>query len=277
MIKALVNGKPDAVISIHDRGFQFGDGVFETIAVQSGKLLCREEHFARLETGCRRLSITCPDRNLLQREANRLCESLASAVLKVVITRGTGGRGYQPPENISANRILSVHDRPIYPPSYYQAGINTCICRRRIHHHPDTAGIKHLNRLEQVLLRREVAATPYPEGVVLDPHDNVIEGTMSNLFMVKDGKFTTPDLSRCGIAGIIRKSVIELNEAAGAATSIRTIKPEELFEADEVFYCNSLIGVWPVRRLGDKVFDSIDASLEIMGKLMTGNRIAAVW
>ncbi len=275
MIDALVNGEPGDAISIHDRGLQFGDGVFETIAVQSGKLLCREAHFARLETGCRHLSIVCPDRNLLEREADRLCDSIASAVLKIIITRGTGGRGYQPPENISANRILSVHDWPIYPPAYYRQGIDSYICRRRIGHHPDFAGIKHLNRLEQVLLRREVAATPYPEGVVSDPYGNVIEGSMSNLFMVKNGKLITPDLSRCGVEGVIRKSIIELNESAGSETDIRAITREELFEADEVFYCNSLIGVWPVRRIGDKTFNSIDVSLELMRELTSDNRIAA--
>ncbi len=274
MIDVLVNGQPGDVISIHDRGLQFGDGVFETIAVKSGELLCRKAHFDRLEAGCRHLSIVCPDRSLLEHEATRLCGSLASAVLKIVITRGTGGRGYQPPEHISSNRILTVHKRPVYPAAYYRDGINSYICSRRITHHPDLAGIKHLNRLEQVLLRHEVAATPCPEGVVLDPYDNVIEGSMSNLFMVKNGKLITPDLSRCGIAGVIRKSIIELNDDAGGKPDIREIKLNELYKVDEVFYCNSLIGIWPVRSIGNKVFSSIDITLEIMRKLITDNLIA---
>ena len=276
MIDVLVNGKPGDVISVQDRGLQFGDGVFETIAVKSGELLCLKAHFDRLEAGCRHLSIVCPDRSLLEREASRLCESRDSAVLKVVVTRGTGGRGFQPPENISANRILTVYDRPAYPLTYYHDGIESYVCRRRITHHPDLAGIKHLNRLEQVLLRHEIAATPYPEGVVLDPYDNVIEGSMSNLFMVKKGKLITPDLSRCGIAGVIRNSIIEMNDIAGGETSIREIKPEELYAADEVFYCNSLIGIWPVRRIDHRVFNNINISLEIMRRLMTDNLIAAI-
>ena len=276
MIDTLVNGIPGDAISVHDRGLQFGDGVFETIAVQSGKLLCREAHFSRLETGCRRLSIACPSGSLLEREADRLCEPLTSAVLKIIVTRGTGGRGYQPPENISANRILSVHDQPVYPAAYYREGIESYVCGRRVDHTPDLAGIKHLNRLEQIILRREVAATPYPEGAVLDRYDNVVEGSMSNIFMVKDDKLITPDLSRCGIAGVIRQSIIELDKAAGRETEIRTIACEELFEADEVFYCNSVIGVWPVRRIENKVFSSIDAGLEIMRKLMTDNRIFSI-
>ena len=276
MIDALVNGEPGDVISIHDRGLQFGDGVFETIAIQSGELLCREAHFARLEAGCRHLSIRCPDRNLLENEANQLCQSLASAVLKIIVTRGTAGRGYQPLENASGNRILTVHDRPDYPMEYYRYGINSYICRRRIAHNPEFAGLKHLNRLEQVLLRREIDGTPYPEGAALDTDDNVIEGSMSNLFMIKNGTLITPDLSRCGVEGVIRKSIMEMNEIAGNETIVRAIKPEELFSADEVFYCNSLIGIWPVRSIDNKIFDGSDITLEIMRKLATENRIVAV-
>ena len=275
MTDALVNGEPGSVISIHDRGLQFGDGVFETIAVQSGEMLCREAHFARLEAGCRHLSIACPDRNLLEHEAYRLCRSREAAVLKITVTRGTGGRGYGPPENISPNRIVTVHERPSYPAAYYREGIRSCICSRRLTHQPGLAGIKHLNRLEQVLLRAEVTAARCPEGVALDLHGNGIEGSMSNLFMVKDGKLLTPDLSRCGIEGVIRKSVIAQNEAAGIETAIREIKPEELYGADEVFYCNSVIGIWPVRSIGDKVFKSIDTALEIMRQLTNDNIIAA--
>ena len=273
---ALVNGEPGGVISIHDRGLQFGDGVFETVAVQSGEPLCREAHFARLEAGCRHLSMACPDRNLLEHEALQLCRAHEAAVLKIVVTRGTGGRGYGLPEEITPNRIMTLHERPDYPAVYYREGIPSYICARRLAHQPDLAGIKHLNRLEQVLLRAEITSTSCPEGVALDPHGNVIEGSMSNLFMVKNGKLFTPDLSRCGVEGVIRKSIIERYEAAGIKTGIREIKPEELYEADEVFYCNSVIGVWPVRCIGNKVFNGIDTALEIMKKLTSENVIASI-
>ena len=274
MIDALVNGEPGGVISIHDRGLQFGDGVFETLAVRSGEPLCREAHFARLEAGCRHLSMACPDRDLLEHEALRLCRARDAAVLKIVVTRGAGGRGYGLPEGIAPNRIMTIHERPDYPAAYYREGITSYICARRLAHQPGLAGIKHLNRLEQVLLRAEIASTPHPEGVALDPCGNVIEGSMSNLFMVKNGKLFTPDLSRCGVEGVVRQSIIERDRAAGNQTGIREIKPEELYEADEVFYCNSVIGVWPVRRIGDKVFDGIDTALEIMRKLTSDNVIA---
>lgn len=268
----LVNGEPGRLISIHDRGLQFGDGVFETIAVQEGEPLCREAHLARLEEGCRRLSIACPDRNLLEHEINELCGPLESAVLKIIITRGTGGRGYQAPEKIAPSRILAIHDRPDYPSEYYREGIPSYVCSRRLAHHPDLAGIKHLNRLEQVLLSHEVAAAPCPEGIVLDPGGNVIEGSRSNLFMVKDGELITPDLSRCGVAGVIRESIIRQHRDEGIETDVRDITLEEVYEADEVFYCNSVIGVWPVRSIGNKKY-GIDAGLEIMRKLVSENLV----
>ncbi len=276
MIGALVNGEPGSVISIHDRGLQFADGVFETIAVQSGEMLCGDAHFARLEKGCRHLSIACPDRGLLEREARLLSRSQASAVLKIVITRGAGGRGYAPSDNISPNRIITLHERPAYPASYYRAGIPSFICSRRVAHQPDLAGIKHLGRLEQVLLRAEVANTSCPEGVALDLDGNVIEGSMSNLFMVKNGRFVTPDLSRCGIEGVIRNTIIDYNNAAGIETAIREIKPEDLYDADEVFYCNSVIGIWPVSRINTKMFDNIDTALTLIKNLTADKVIATV-
>lgn len=271
----LVNGKRRDVISVHDRGFQFGDGIFETVAVQDGELLCWKEHFERLETGCRRLSIQCPAQDLLKNEARRLCQPVDLAVLKIIVTRGTGGRGYRPGKHVSGNRVLAIHDWPGYPPEYSRNGIHSCICHRRIARSPELAGIKHLNRLEQVLLRQEIAATPYPEGVALDLFDNVVEGAMSNLFIIKNGILITPDLSLCGVEGVIRRLIIAMNRAAGNETVIREIKLEELLAADEIFYCNSLIGIWPVTRIGNKTFDSSKLTMEIMKKLAEDNRIVA--
>lgn len=276
MTEALVNGLPGSLVSVHDRGLQFGDGLFETIAVQAGTPLCLEAHLQRLEAGCKRLHIACPERTLLAREASRLCAAAQSGVLKIIVTRGTGGRGYQAPDTIAANRILTLHERPVYPQSFYREGIATFVCRRHLGDVPELAGLKHLNRLEQVLLRREVAATPYPEGVVTDRRGNVVEGTMSNLFMLKRGKLLTPDLSRAGVAGVVRGAIIQHCEAAGITTGVRAIKPEELYQADEVFYCNSVIGIWPVRSIGATVFDGIGKTLEIMRKLTDNNIIAGI-
>lgn len=252
MIDALVNGAPGAAVSLEDRGLQFGDGVFETVAVQDGEPLRLEAHLERLAAGCRRLFIPAPGRQALRAEARRLCRERVRAVLKIIVTRGGGGRGYAPAEDAVATRALILHDWPDYPAAYARDGVDTYICRQRLAHNPGLAGVKHLNRLEQVLLRREIAAAHYPEGLALDPLGNVIEGSHANLFMVKDKALVTPDLSRCGVAGVTRAAILDLSAAAGEKTSVRDLRPEELFEADEVFYCNSLIGVWPVRSINDK-------------------------
>ncbi len=273
---ALVNGAPSGVISVHDRGLQFGDGVFATIAVQAGLPLCLEAHLERLQQGCARLCIAAPERTLLQREAQQLCAPVAAGVLKIIVTRGTGGRGYQPPDAISANRLLTLHERPVYPSAFYREGIRSYVCQRNLTTGSELAGIKHLNRLEQVLLRQEVAATSCPEGVVTDLNGKVIEGSMSNLFMVKNGKLLTPDLGQAGVCGIIRAAIIKQRRAAGLAIAVKDIELEELYEAEEVFYCNSVIGVWPVRSIGSIVFNSIDTALEIMRELTHANMIASV-
>ena len=246
-----VNGKPGELLSIYDRGLQFGDGVFETIAVQNGVALCLQAHLERLESGCRRLAIDMPERALLQHEAEDLCQGAAAATLKLIVTRGVGGRGYLPPDDCAATRALSLYPPPQYPPEHARAGIAVQVCRQRLARQPQLAGIKHLNRLEQILLRREAAAAACPEGVALDTQDNVVEGVMSNIFLVKDGVLCTPELSHCGILGVIRERIIELCKRDGRAVEIRTIQLAELLAADEVFYCNSLLGLWPVRRIVD--------------------------
>ena len=274
-MRALVNGEPGDLISIHDRGAQFGDGVFETIAARDGGLLCWDEHFERLEAGCKRLSIPCPDQGLLRTEAQRLSASATLATLKITVTRGGAGRGYGPPAQAAANRVLALYDWPDYPAARAREGIRACVCRHRLAPNPALAGIKHLNRLEQVLLRQELAATECPEGVALDLSGRVIEGTMSNLLLIKDGALIAPDLSRCGVEGVIRRLVLALARAAGLDTSIRDVRLEELFEADEAFFCNSLIGVWPVRSIDNATYDHSDMTLALSGRLRAADRIVA--
>ena len=274
-MRALVNGEPGDLISIHDRGAQFGDGVFETIAARDGGLLCWDEHFERLEAGCKRLSIPCPEQGLLCAEARELSAHAALATLKITVTRGGAGRGYTPPPQAAANRVLALYDWPDYPAARARDGIRACVCRHRLAPNPALAGIKHLNRLEQVLLRQELAATECPEGVALDLSGRVIEGTMSNLLLIKDGALIAPDLSRCGVEGVIRRLALALGQAAGLETSVRDVRLEELFEADEVFFCNSLIGVWPVRSIDDAKYDHSDMTLALSGQLRAADRIVA--
>lgn len=250
----LINGESKRFIEAIDRGFQYGDGLFETIAVNNGRLVFFDRHLARLQTGCRKLGIPCPDVQILLSEANQLCRGVGRAVLKIIVTRGSGGRGYRPPDWIHPSRVLSVHPFPDYPPEYTTEGIRARFCNTRLGLNPALAGIKHLNRLEQVLARAEWEDAAIQEGIMLDVNGFVIEGTMTNLFYVKDKRLYTAILSQSGVAGIIRQLIILLSESYGIPVTRRTFTLDELLDADEVFVCNSIIGIWPIRQIEAKHF-----------------------
>ena len=126
----------------------------------------------------------------------------------------------------------------------------------RYAHNSVLAGIKHLNRLEQVLARSEWTDSSIAEGVVLDHEENVIEGTMSNVFYIKGKTLYTPELSACGVDGIIRRKVITLATELHLEICINKISLKSLMDADEIFMCNSVIGVWPIKMLGKSLSKS---------------------
>ena len=169
-------------------------------------------------------------------------------MLKIIITRGISGRGYTTDAGVAPTRVLSVTSWPDYPGSYARDGIVTPFCRMTLGRNPALAGIKHLNRLEQVLARIELGNT-FPEGLMRDDAGHVIEGTMSNLFVVAHGEVRTPDLRDCGVAGVMRETVLNELKALGLPHRVVPVTTKELLQADEVFVTNSLIGLWPVRKI----------------------------
>lgn len=254
VLSVLVNGKPLDCISAFDRGLLYGDGVFETIAVSGGELCHWERHLQRLQSGCERLGMTSVDGVQLAEECRSLIQLSQRAVVKIIITRGSGGRGYRVSGQPRPTRVIQLHDWPCYQASCSHHGINTRVCRTRMGHNASLAGIKHLNRLEQVLARQEWDDPEIMEGLLLDTGGHLVEGTMSNLFIVKGGILMTPDLTLCGVAGIMRACVLELAEQHSIESLIQPIEPDTLLQADEVFVCNSLIGIWPVTRIDEQVF-----------------------
>jgi 4-amino-4-deoxychorismate lyase len=242
-----VNGEAAGRLSVTDRGLLFGDGVFETLAVRNARPYFWARHMARLQAGCHRLGIAPVDEALLRTEADELLQAAPASVqyvLKLIVTRGTGKRGYQPDPGAVPTRIVQLHDWPDMASG--AAGIRATLCSLRLGNNPQLAGIKHLNRLEQVMARSEWDDPGIREGLLLDQAGRVIEGTMSNLFLVKAGVLSTPDLARCGVAGIMRDVVLELAGREGIATRVCDTGLDALFQADELFVCNSLIGIWPV-------------------------------
>lgn len=245
----LVNGRITSEIAIADRGLQYGDGLFETIAVHKGYPPLYQRHLRRLEEGCQRLGMGALSRGILGQEIRQVCRGIARGVLKAIVTRGSGGRSYRPPPEPHLTRILSVHPWLDYPASFAEYGITLRVCGTPLGRNPLLAGIKHLNRLEQVLARSEWDDPMIPEGLMLDSEGWVIEGTMSNLFIVKDKRLFTPDLSYCGVAGIMRGLILEQARACGVEAVVRSLTLADVEQAGECFVCNSLIGLWPVRRL----------------------------
>lgn len=245
----LVNGKETRQIDATDRGLHYGDGLFETIAVINGQPLFWREHIERLYRGCERLSIPAPEAALLLKEALQLCTGSTRAVLKVIVTRGSGGRGYRPPPLPQPNRIIAIYPWPDYPQELWEAGIVLRYCSTPLACNPVLAGIKHLNRLEQVVARTEWDDEAISEGLMMNHRGEVIEGTQSNLFMVKDGRLYTPDLEQCGVAGIMRRVILKQAGELGIDIRITSLNREALAQADEIFVCNSIIGIWPVRQL----------------------------
>ncbi|HEY3487185.1 MAG TPA: aminodeoxychorismate lyase, partial [Gammaproteobacteria bacterium] len=194
----LVNGAFSDSVSVYDRGLAYGDGVFETIAVHKGESLLLAAHMQRLQQGCRRLGIPVPAMEQCCTEIEQLCSG-RTGILKLVVTRGAGTRGYAAPGDIQPTRILLFSPWLAYPEHFYKQGIQTAICSIRVAEQEQLAGLKHLNRLENVLAAQEILGSNLQEGLMLDCKDRIIECTRSNIFFVKDGELHTPALDRCGI------------------------------------------------------------------------------
>ena len=250
----LVNGDCREHIEISDRGFQYGDGLFETIAVTNGQPVFLDRHLDRLNAGCHRLDIPFPGAELLALEARNLSQHSSKAVLKLIITRGSGGRGYRQPDAIQPTRVLSLYSFPDYPDTYKEQGITARFCDTRLGLNPGLAGIKHLNRLEQIMARAEWTNPDIQEGIMLDMNEHVIEGTMTNLFYVKNETLYTSSLMLAGVAGIIRGIIMAMASEHGLSWIEHTFTKDELLSADEVFVCNSIVGIWPVKHIATTYF-----------------------
>ncbi|HET8897938.1 MAG TPA: aminodeoxychorismate lyase [Rhodanobacteraceae bacterium] len=250
MTRRLVNGIPDGTLSPADRGFRYGDGLFETLRVVHGEAVLWSRHMARLAEGCRRLGLPLPDTALLWREARPLCDGLPQAALRLALSRGEGARGYAFEPGGAVTRVVEAAPAPGYPASDYRAGIRLFPCQTRLAPQPRLAGIKHANRLEQVLARAEWRDTAHSEGLMCDPDGHVISAIAANLFIVLDGHLLTPQLDRAGVAGVTRAEVLARRPGARE----RALPLADVLRADEVFLSSSLRGIVPVCAIGAAAF-----------------------
>lgn len=247
----LINGKPEGCLTPLDRGLAYGDGVFRTLQLRHGAAVSWGRHYRKLSDDCNALGIVCPAEDLLLADIERLCDGQDEGTIKIIVTRGEGARGYAVPALAQPNRIVSLADLPSYPEKNFSEGVSLHLCRLRLAPQPRLAGIKHLNRLENVLARMEWRDPAISDGLLLDQAGNVVECTMSNIFMRHGDRLTTPALEQCGVSGVTRERLLEAAPQLGYACAVTTVDLDTLLSADELVICNSLIGVWQVRQLDE--------------------------
>jgi 4-amino-4-deoxychorismate lyase len=250
----LINGQEGAALDPLDRGLHYGDGVFRTIRVVEGAPRWWDDHLARLAADAVRLGLKPPDPTAWLADLEHLAGRLQGGVLKLILTRGSGARGYRPPEIATTTRLL-IHDpTPPLSARWPAAGITLRLCSLRLAAQPRLAGIKHLNRLENVLARGEWSDPEIHEGLLLDEVGHVISGVMSNLLIWQDGRLLTPRLDRCGVTGVTRARLLSRATTAGIALAESELGLDEVLAADEVMLCNSVIGLRRVARLGERTW-----------------------
>ncbi len=252
----LVNGKPGGRIDPDDRGFGYGDGLFETIAIRGGAARFIERHLSRLNDGCRQLGIPLPPTSLIREEAEQLVAGRQHGTIKVIVTRGPGPRGYCPPAAMHPTRAMVFLPENADAARRPAGGVRVVKCKTPASCNPALAGVKTLNRLDNVLARAELQTSDADEGLMSDLAGGIIGGTMSNLFMVHRGRILTPTLRNCGIRGVMRGLVLEAAAAAGEPVLETEIGMQQLAGAEELFLTNSLIGLWPVRWLAGRTLDT---------------------
>lgn len=251
-----VDGEVASALPLPDRGLDFGDGVFETLLVRRGRPVLLEYHLQRLQRGLAVLAF--PDcLGLSRAHLLTACESLVAqpwSALRLTVTRGAGPRGYAPPDTVVPRIVITAapleQDREL-PSEAITIGfsdINWSISAQ-------LAGIKHLNRLEQVMAANEARRASLDDVVMCDGRGRVCSLSAANLFLVQNGCLLTPSLEDVGIAGTRRRLVIEeLAPGLGLDVVEGVIHPEQLAAADELFCCNALRGLQPIRQLGDRLW-----------------------
>lgn len=302
----LINGVSTEYLNVMDRSIHYGDGLFETVLckptvessvtsspvepIQSQWSLCYwSQHFQRLRHSADRLQLHCPDEEVLLEDIRRLLHEIVedtevhdetsqltknqAYAIKIILTRGSGERGYLFPAKQAENRIVSVSpvasDYSSILSGHLLVG-ELYLCQQPVSINTGLAGLKHLNRLENVIARNEFATRKdcsYIDGLMLNDDANVIEGTMSNLFAVSGDLLITPDLQRSGVNGVMRDVIIELASSDDIDVRVRELKSDELLSMDAIFLTNSLIGMKSVNRLLDIDYEQSQITLRLFEKL----------
>ncbi|WP_255990058.1 aminodeoxychorismate lyase [Chitinolyticbacter albus] len=261
----MINGVAGEALALADRAFQFGDGVFRTLRCDAGGIRFWARQYAKLAADCAALGIAAPPREVLEADIRQLAPQ--DGAIKLIVTRGESQRGYAVPDACTPNRVVQVS---ALPPVWPAEGARVRWCDIRAGWQPALAGVKHLNRLENVLARREWSDPAIQEGLLLDRDGHVLEGVMSNVLALSGRVLFTPRLDDAGVAGVMRSVVADVAARNGIAIREKVLTPAAVMAADRLYLCNSLIGLVPVRELsgqhwGVHALDSVlQAGLAVM-------------
>ena len=256
-VSILIDGVPGGSLPVLDRGLHFGDGVFETVACLHGRPRFLSLHLERLAHGCQALGFAAPAAQRLRAEIERLAAAQERSLVKLIVTRGQATvRGYSVSGREQATRVLIRYPWPVEDPVMQQQGVSVRLAALRLGENPVLAGLKHCNRLEQILARSEPDAATAAESLLLSRSGKLVSGTMTNVFLV-DGppqspRLRTPAIDLCGVAGVMRRVVLREAARAGIPATECALWPADLAAAGEVFLTNARIGIWPVGRLPER-------------------------
>ena len=263
-----VNGQPDQQVSPFDRALHFGDGLFETIACRRGRPRFLSLHLERLRSGCGRLTINGGDFDDIRREILDVARDVDQAIIKLLLTRGTAlARGYGVSGQEKATRITFRHPWPKETGTESQDGIQVRTAQLRLGENPALAGLKHCNRLEQILARREWTDPAITEALLFSSSGRLVSGTMSNVFIVSGAQLRTPRVDQCGVAGVMRRVVLREATRAGIPVREDVLDAADLKQADELFLTNARMGIWPIRSLDGRAIRVGPITRQLQGLL----------
>ena len=264
-----VNGQEVSKLAINDRGLAYGDGVFTTAKVLNGQVRHLPDHMQRLTTSCRALNITAPDTTKIARELTKSARQYAQAVVKIMITAGQGGRGYSRQGTLASNVIISYSSFPEHYFDWQQTGISVGISEYQLGINPNLAGIKHLNRLEQVLIRQELDTRPEDDLLVTNCNGVIVEASCANVFWLKAGIWYTPSLIDSGVAGLKRQQVLNTLPATLAIEQTQ-LSIDKLEPIDAMVLTNSVMGIIPVHTFNHRAL-SLEPSKTLINAMSTAN------
>lgn len=256
MADCLVDGRPEREVPIDDRGLLYGDHLFETIAFVGHSAPLWEKHMARLEAGAGRLLMPVPDTDRLAADSDSLVAGHPRSVVRITFTRGSGGRAYTPPASVTPRRLVSRRPWPATLDRQRAKGIEVDVSPVRLAVGGELAGVKHGNRLEQVLAAEHARRAGHDEALLFDADDNLVEAVSGNLIVWLEGRAVTPPIDRCGVRGV---GLGWLREQAGVRIDEDRLGPGDLERAEAIVVINSVAGIRPVRALGGRLLPVSEA------------------